>query len=202
MDPSTMLAKISDPVLAMRLYGLMQQEAEAVAQMKSNPTDVVITKLCFAELRGIRRERAALSMVSAYNLRAYDSGPAVATALEVYYASEAADPALWARVLTAIDAFISEATGKAVASVAHAKETAAQAAEKTRQDAKRTAQMDRMAALEADESKARTEKMQREAGEADIRRRKLIFDNRNIFWRAIHTYNDVALLASRLIALQ
>ncbi|MDR2668103.1 MAG: hypothetical protein LBB38_03630 [Puniceicoccales bacterium] len=192
MDVSTMLAKVSDPMIAFRLTRLNEDAAAATTGIKACPTDVAMVKLYLAELGGIRREIAALSMVSAYSLNDYKTGPAVATALDAYYCGATADPALWAIAVRAIGALVDEATDLAVEHVKQEKEATVQAAQKTLQETRRTSQMERQAELEAAESMARTAKMQREAAEADVRRKQMIFEKRNFFWRATHNLSDVA----------
>jgi flagellar biosynthesis GTPase FlhF len=281
MGTSTLLAKVADPQVALRFAGLAEQEAAALALMKENSTDIEFVKVCFTELRGIRGERAALTMISTRYLDDYKSGPPLIAALDAYYCATACDPLLWADVLGLMHALVAEATGMAVEHVSQAKHETAQAAEKTRkaaaesataeeatrkaaaesaraeEEARKAAEDTRKAAedakkamedaalaaekakqeraktaaklvameesrkrdeartrheadmardelaraaanaeakkeLDAAESRARALKMQNEAAEANVRRKEIIFNNRNIFWRALHTLKDVA----------
>jgi septal ring factor EnvC (AmiA/AmiB activator) len=208
------------------------------ALLKACPTDIEIVRECLTEMRSIRRERALLSMIPAYNLEEYETGRAVAVTLEAYYAAAKVDPALWERVVTAVDAFIAETTGMAVEHVRHETEKTAQevevtkkmsedtalAAEKTKQEraattaklaafaeakkrdetktrheaamardelARTAANAEAKAELEAAESRARTRKMNSKADEANVHRKRMMYDTYSWFWRARNTIDDV-----------
>ncbi|MDR0678897.1 MAG: hypothetical protein LBF24_01450, partial [Puniceicoccales bacterium] len=100
---------LMDPMLADRLRSLAEQEAGVSAVMRANVGDKQMAMMCFTELRGIRGERAALHMVRRYHLGDFESGKAVAVALEAYYSSPHADLALWEKVTQAIGIFVDEA---------------------------------------------------------------------------------------------
>jgi hypothetical protein len=59
------------------------------------------------------------------------SGAAVVVALSAYYGAASGDPSLWALVVSAVGALVTEATAMAVEHVAWEKEVTAQMAEKT-----------------------------------------------------------------------
>jgi hypothetical protein len=200
---------LMDPMVTERFASLASQETNVTALMMANITDKEMTMMCIAELRGIRGERSALHMARCCHLRDSASGRAFVVALEAYYSSPRADPVLWEGVARAIGIFVDEAAvlseqriAQEKANTMAAEDRAQQEAEKAKQEkantmaaaqegAKRLSDMAAAELRAADMARAQISRANAEAAEADVRRRRAMYDTYNCLWRAFHSIDDV-----------